>query len=362
MYLQHEESVNKDIKRICDHIKEMAQYTENSLNECVLAFLENNHQIAYGIILRDLFIDEKEKEIDRLCLEFIIKQQPVSKPLRFVLSTIKINMEIERIGDYAESMARHILSLDKLPEKSSNKKIVELANHSINMFHDSVQAFLNQSEEQARNTLAIEDRVDSLRSELISELLAKSIDLEEFLPLLTIVRRFERVADQARNICMEILYLCTGENAKHPGAEAFRILFVDAHNSIRSQIAEAVANSLEQERFIFNSAGIDPQPINSKTIDFMKKKGFDLSKVKQKAFDQVPNIEYYQVIAAFSSKAKKLFPQEPRKTIYLDWHIDDPSTIEDDDKALDKAYETTFQFIKSHVTDLINAIVGTDNK
>ena len=92
MYLQHEESVNRDIKRICDHILEMARCAEASLRDCIKAFLETNHELAYAIILRDQYIDEKEKEIDRLCLEFIIKQQPVAQPLRFAFSAIKLNV------------------------------------------------------------------------------------------------------------------------------------------------------------------------------------------------------------------------------------------------------------------------------
>ena len=63
-------------------------------------------------------------------------------------------------------------------------------------------------------------------------------------PLMTIARRFERVSDQAKNICEEVLYMCTGEYSKHTGAEVLRILFVDEHNSCRSQMAEAVAQRI----------------------------------------------------------------------------------------------------------------------
>ena len=361
MYLKHEESVNRDIKRICDHIIEMAHCAENSLRDCVKAFLDNDHQLAYGVILRDQYIDEKEKEIDRLCLEFIVRQQPVARQLRFAFSAIKLNMEIERVGDYAESMARHLFKLKSWPDKSFQKAITKLADISITMFHDAIQSFIDQSENTARRTLAVEETVDVLRTDLINKLVAETKKEETPLPLLNIIRRFERVADQARNICMEVLYMITGEVLKHPGVEAFRVLFVDEHNSVMSQVAEAVANGLDQPRFIFSSAGLDPKPLDPKTVSFMKEKGYDLSHAQTRPFQKIPNLEYHHVVVALSSSATRLFPTEPRKTIYLDWQIADPSKESGDEKRINESYEKMFQFIKTQVTELINAIVGTTN-
>ena len=362
MYLQHEESVIRDTNRIREHIIEMARCTETSLRDIISTCLEHNHTLAYGIILRDQFIDEKEKEIDRLCLEFIVKQQPVAQPLRFAFSAIKLNMEIERVGDYAESMARHLLKLNTWPSDDIKKLIIDMAEQAISMFHDAIQSFTDESVELARKTISLEEGVDKLRDECINHLLSSSDSTIPPLPLLNIIRRFERVADQARDICMEVLYMCTGEYLKHPGAEAFRVLFVDEHNSIRSRIAESIANSLGQDRFIFSSAGVDPKPIDQRTIDFLNEKGFDVSKTSPRALAQIPNLDYYQIVVVFASEAKGIFPREPRKTIFLDWEIDVPSLDKDDDETIAAGYENMFTFIESHVTNLVNAIAaGTTN-
>ena len=177
------------------------------------------------------------------------------------------------------------------------------------------------------------------------------------LPVLNIIRRFERVADQARNICMEALYLCTGENMKYPGSEAIRVLFVDEHNSMRSRIAEAVGNTLNIGRFIFSSAGIEPKPVDARTVEFMKGKGYDLSRTPSMAFAKVPNLEYYQVIVAFSPKVRRVFPYAPSKTVYLDWEIDAPS-LSDDDMAVEAAFERMFRYLSEQVNSLVNAIAG----
>jgi phosphate transport system protein len=330
MYLQHEESVKRDMQRIRDHIIEMARWTETSLRDTIKCCLEHDHTLAYGIILRDQYIDEKEKEVDRLCIEFIVRQQPVAHALRFAFSAIKLNIEIERVGDYAESMARHLFKMNDWPDNVCKNGILELANLSITMFHDAIESFILESADLAKKTILIEETVDALRESCIKSLLEVTKNQEVPLALLNIIRRFERVADQARNICMEVLYLTTGEYAKHPGAEAFRVLFVDEHNSLRSRIAEAVANKLNQPRFIFSSAGIDPKPIDPRTIQFMKSKGYDISNTTPRSVSQIPNLDSYNVIVAFSSEAKQIFPREPRKTIYLDWEVEAPSFARDD--------------------------------
>ncbi len=122
--------------------------------------------------------------------------------------------------------------------------------------------------------------------------------------------------------------MCTGEYAKHPGAETFRILFVSEHNACRSQMAEAIALSLNQPRFVFSSAGIDPRAIAPQTIQFMKEKGLDTSRLAPKTIFQVPNLDHYQVIVGVAKEAQQAFPRSPRKTVYVDWSIDDPSRVQ----------------------------------
>lgn len=113
MQTHYEETLQRDIDRIRRKLTEMGALAQRALKHCVQALLERNRQLAYSVILRDQRIDELEKEIDRLCLEFIVRQQPVAGTLRFAYSTIKINLELERVGDYAESMARQVIILDR---------------------------------------------------------------------------------------------------------------------------------------------------------------------------------------------------------------------------------------------------------
>ena len=356
-----EESLQRDINLIRRKIIEMSERDEHALKACLKALQERNRQLAYSVILRDQYIDELEKEIDRLCLEFLVRQQPVAGHLRFAYATIKINAELERIGDYAESIARQCLKIASLNPVPALAQFGEIAGHSIPMLHDAIQAFVNQDAELARRTMKVEEEVDTLRNQINAELLQQRQDqripLEALTPLLTIARRFERVSDQAKNICEEVLYMCTGEYVKHKGTEVIRILFVDQHNSSRSQIAEAIGNSLGQPEFVFASAGLSPQPLDQRTVRLLTQKGLDVSKQHPKSLDQVPNFDHYQVVIALDKEGRRAFPAPPSKTVCLDWNITDPSTMQGTEEEISAAYENTYRFIQEQIEDLTQAIL-----
>jgi phosphate transport system protein len=358
-------SVQRDVDRIKTKIVEMSNLAEQALKDCIKILSEDNRQLAYAVILRDQNINAKEKEVDRLCLEFLVRQQPVALPLRFAYSTIKVNLEIERIGDYAESIARHLLKICCNLDNKLKDGIIEIGKLSLNMFHDASQSFINEDQELARKSIEVERAVDIMRTNL-NELIKVSynegkITLDTLEILMAIVRRFERVSDQACNICMEVLYMCTGEYVKHPGSEYFRVLFVDHQNSCLSQIAEAIALDCKKDNFIFSSAGIVPTPIHRDAVDFMKSKGIDISRNAPKAIHQIPNLDHYQIIISLDEEARKAFPTCSPKVVFLDWQVTDPLTIESPEgkkEALEKAYT----FIKDHIEDLVIAISGTENQ
>lgn len=357
-----EESLQRDIDHIRGKIGEMAALGERALRDCMKALAEKNRVLAYAVILGDERIDELEKEVDRLCLEFIVRQQPVAGPLRLAYATIRINLELERVGDYAESIARQVLKLTSTDVPIPVERYAEIANLSIPMLHDAVQAFVAQDADLARRTSATEERVDALKSRLNADLMKLSrenqIPFESLNALMMIARHFERVSDQAKNICREVLYMCTGRFNRHKGTEASRLLFVDRHNACRSQMAEAIANSLRQPQFIFASAGLEPTEINPATVQFLKEKGLDVSRHTSKTVEQIPNLDHYQIIIALAKEAEQVFPCPPTKTVCLDWSVADPSQVRGTPAEIRAAYEATWQFLQAHIQDLIQAIVG----
>lgn len=356
-----ETSFQRDIDRIRTKVTEMGRLAVGALQDCVKAVSEQDRELAYAIILRDQYVDDKEKEIDRLCLEFMIRQQPVAQPLRFAYTTIRINLELERVGDYAESIARQLLKIREFPATFPRDDFVEMARQSISMLEDAIKAFIDQDAELARKTIELEDGIDLWKSALIKALVhlfsEGKMPFEALDPLTLMVRRFERVADQARNICTEVLYMCTGEYAKHQGSEVFRVLFVDEHDDCLTKIAEAVANSLGQPKFMFTSAALDPRPVATETLRFLESKGLDPSYLVSKALHQVPNLEHYHLIIALSPEVKKRFPRRPRKGVYLDWSVEDPSKTKGNPDEVRAAHERAFKNVTENINQFVQAIL-----
>jgi phosphate transport system protein len=354
-----EETVRRGIEAIRDKVAQMATLAEGALERSLEALAGRDGQRAYAVILQDRYIDELETELDRLCLEFLVRQQPAGAHLRFVFTTIKVNKEIERIGDYAESVARQVLLVTRsdsaLPPLD---RLTELGTLALHMFRDAIAALLTRDAGLARRTMAIEERGNALRNQINEDLLRLEregrLAIEMLTPLMTIARRFERVTDQTKNLCEEVLYLCTGEFIKHPGNEAFRVLFVDADNRCLSQMAEAIGNALALPGFVFASAGLAPVAIDARLVEFMARKGIDISQQTSKTCEQVPNAEHYQVVIALSAEGRKAFPPPPTKTICLTWTTADPIGAPGP-HAAESAFESAYKFLDGHVRDLVAA-------
>jgi phosphate transport system protein len=361
-----EESLRRDIDQIRSTVIKMGRLAEGALSACLHALTETDRQLAYSVILRDRYIDEREKELDRLCQRFLVRQQPAGSHLRFVYAVIKINNELERIGDYAESIARHFLALSAIDPQPTYDAIQDIARQSIPMLRNALQAFSDRDPELAKRTMEMEDRVDKIRWNITDELGKlfedSKLPSEAFQSLMNIANRFERVADRACNICEEVLYMCTGEDVKHKGKEVFRVLFVDEHDACRGQMAKGIGNSLGLDRFKFHSAGISAQPVALKTVDFMAEKGIDISKETSKYLNQVLDLQDYQIYVGLCEEAEKAFPPPPTKMISVHWEIENPSKLEGSEEEIRAAYEKTYKILDSHIRDLVEAILGVDTR
>lgn len=357
-----EASLQRDIDLLRSKILEMAGRCESALRDVLKAFVEGNRQLAYLVILRDQHIDELERQLDRLCLEFLVRQQPVARHLRLAYTALKVNAELERIGDYAESIARQVLKLDRSQLNLSFEPFEEEADLSIRMLHDAVAAFVDENEELARATMKVEDQIDRLRKRIDADLVKQSAEgrlpVDALTPLMTISRRFERTSDQAKNICSHVRYLCTGEYIRHQGAEVFRVLFVDARHGSLSRMAEAIANAMDQPRLLFSSAGVEPTDPDPRLHKYLAAQGLDPVRRPPQSLAQIPNLEHHQVMVALDDVAKRAFPSRPTKTVSFQWNPADPSAQEGPLEEVRPAFDAAREYLEPHIQDLAAAIMG----
>ena len=365
MSSHYEVSLHQDLDRIREKVAAMGALCERALRDAVRALQEGNRQLAYSVIIRDQRIDEFEKEVDQLCLEFLVRQQPAGAPLRLAYATIRINQELEAVGDYAESIARQVIKLTRRETRVPTELFTELAERSIQTLTEAVQAYMKQDAVLAREIAQLEELVDALKSRVNADLVQlfrdSQIPLEVLHPLMTIARRLERVSDQARNIGIEVLYFCTGQDAKHPGSDVYRILFVDEHDACRSLMAVAVGQAQQLPGFVFDSAGIDPRLPEASFLEFMREQGHDSSRAVPKGLSQVPHLDEQNVIIALSPEVKQLIPQMPPKAVFLDWSVSLPVVEPANPESPRAAYEQAYQSIRDHLKELVDAIIGNQN-
>ncbi len=357
-----EQTLQRDFEHIRGSISRMGALAVRALRDCVAAMEKGDRQLAGIVILRDQQIDLLDQEIDRACLEFLLRHQPAGMHLRFVRSAMQVSFELERVGDYAESIGRQILKLLDLSMPIPTGLFTDISSASISMLENAVVAFVRQDTDLAAVTAQIEERVDSLRNQVNSELLhltqRNQLPLAASTPLMTIARRFERASDQAKSICQGTIFFQTGAYAKHRKPEIFRVLFVDDHHDGLSRLAEGAAQCMARSEFEFASAGIDPRPLKEELVAFLRSKGVN-SGTPQRRLAEVPKSDGFHVMIAFSEAARKLLPPGNRNTLRLEWRVPEPANTAN--SSVQDHFEADWRHLSERIAGLMAGILGEES-
>src|SRR5262249_41769931 len=165
-------------------------------------------------------------EIDDRCFTLLALQQPMASDLRFLVAAIKINSDLERIGDQAVSIALRAQALITQPEVKPLIDIPRMAQLAQEMVRKSLDAFVRRAPEMARTVIESDDQVDSLRDQVFRELLtymmADTATIPRALALILVSRNLERIADHATNIAEDVIYIVLGEDVRERGDKEIR--------------------------------------------------------------------------------------------------------------------------------------------
>ncbi|MDO5141813.1 MAG: phosphate signaling complex protein PhoU [Eubacteriales bacterium] len=190
----------------------MGALCENAIASSVKALLSGDTRLAASAIRIDQEIDRKEREIESMCLKLLLQQQPVASDLRLISAVLKMITDIERIGDQASDIAEIVISLSDACRH--NRHIDEMAQATIKMVTESLDAFVRRDLDLARSVIAYDDVVDDLfaqcKRDLIAEIAQEQDDGERVLDILMIAKYLERIGDHATNIAEWVEYSITG--------------------------------------------------------------------------------------------------------------------------------------------------------
>ena len=192
----------------------MGALCENAISEAMKSLFTADKTAAQRTIEEDREIDQKEKDIEALCLRLLLQQQPVARDLRVISSALKMITDMERIGDQAADIAELIRHMHLTPVSRQNKHLSKMADAAKKMVTESIDAFVKKDAALATKVLADDDLVDSLflklRHDIIEMIAADPGCGEEAVDVLMIAKYLERIGDHATNIAEWVLFSITG--------------------------------------------------------------------------------------------------------------------------------------------------------
>jgi phosphate transport system protein len=211
--------LERETQRLKRKILALGALVEENLRLAFQAIEQRDAAKARRVIATDVLIDQNEVEVEEECLKILALYQPVAGDLRFVAAVIKINSDLERIGDLAENIAKRALDLlDEFPV-TPPATVWVLADRTGAILERALDALVRQDAVTAREVLVADREIDRLYRDLLDELKHLLRDQEEHLDavvlLFSVARYLERLADHATNIAEDVLYMVEGEIQRH---------------------------------------------------------------------------------------------------------------------------------------------------
>lgn len=214
-----ERHIDLELRRLKDELVRMASLAEAAIGLAVKSLVSRDAEMARQVIASDDAINKLEIDIDELCLRTMALYQPEAKDLRFLAMALKINNDLERMGDQAVNIAERTLELLKEPLLKPLIDIPRMAELSQRMVKESLDAFVQQDVARARAVCTQDDAVDQYDDQIFRELLTYMMEdpkaITRSVNLILVSRHLERIADHATNVAEDVIYMVEGKTIKH---------------------------------------------------------------------------------------------------------------------------------------------------
>jgi phosphate transport system protein len=216
-----------ELEELNSKLLEMAGLVESAINRSVRSLVDQDRGLAEQVIRDEPKINSMEMEIDGMVTRLLALRQPVARDLRFLTSALKINTDLERMGDLAQHIAERSLSLMHHPLVKPMVDIPSMASLVQSMLLNCLEAFVKGDETLARSVLLADDEVDRLRDGVYAELLVTmqrdpSV-VSAAVDLIFVARNLERIGDHATNIAEDVVFLIKGVDVRHHAEESERV-------------------------------------------------------------------------------------------------------------------------------------------
>jgi phosphate transport system protein len=212
---QYEEELN-DLRQ---NILTMGGLVEKQIGNAIEALVNRDHDLAEATMRKDAEVNALDVAIDDLCLRLLALRQPAGRDLRFITTALKITTDLERIGDRAVSISERAIELESEPPLKPYIDIPRMAEISLGMLRQSLDAFVREDPELALAVCRSDDEVDKLNGQIFRELLSYMIEdpktITRAMRILFVSKYLERIADHATNIAEMVVFMVKGQSIRH---------------------------------------------------------------------------------------------------------------------------------------------------
>jgi phosphate transport system protein len=214
----------QSLEDLKENLLVMAGLAEQAIQRAIEAYRTRDLSICDLVSRSEIAINRMERDIDQTALDLLAMEQPMAIDLRFILSVIKINADLERVGDAAKSIAERVRHMERLGSVELPVDIPRMASLAADMVRRSLQSFIEGDAELARTVLTMDDAVDQMNRssyKTLTRVMEESSHLApQALNALMISRSLERVADHATNIAEDVIFWVQGDDVRHPKSVA----------------------------------------------------------------------------------------------------------------------------------------------
>lgn len=318
----YEERLSRDLAQLREGVLGVAEQVETNLRQALQALLRHDAGLAWQTILRDHPVNRDVEANDRRCHHFMARHLPSGGHLRFVSSVIRINLELERLGDYAVNICREVPHLSRPLEGLVRQEIELMGQQALLMLHEALEAFRLQDESRARATMHLTGHIDRTYAvtfeALKEEGQAGRLTVGDLFGLFVVIRMIERVGDQAKNLCEQTVFAATGETKQR---RPVRVLFLDATGERLGPLAVAIGQKLFPHSGRFACAApVAPAHLDPALAEFLNAHGYDLEGLHPSAISEQPLVEY-DVLVCLDGPVAGYVPQVPFQTVALTWSM-----------------------------------------
>lgn len=210
---------DEELKLLKEKLVKMSALAQEMIENSIAALKDRREELIKEVFAQEKLVNDLQIDIDDYAFKLIALHQPAASDLRFIISAIKINSDVERIGDLAVNIVERVQDLLK---EQPLKPLVDLPQMAViaqNMVKDAIESFINRNPDVAREVCARDDKVDTLNGEIFRELfgymLQDSRNINRAIDLILVARHLERIADHATNISEDVIYMVKGHDIRH---------------------------------------------------------------------------------------------------------------------------------------------------